>query len=156
MATSFKNDFESEAKQENKTAVELYMLSDIIIEYTEHFAKGLKDHLEGMDQDDNMDGSSNVVKSYEEFAKFLLQNSFSSDHHCRYQSQKVLYSLASKFFTEITEVEEENLPKWIMNLINECNLMVNKRIDDFQLKILEAIDDNSQNLNLDKIAESSK
>lgn len=119
VATSFKNNFESEAKPENKTAVELYMLSDLIIENIEYFAKGLKNHTQNTMKEEGSNNNDSVLPAYNEFAEYLLQNSFSSDHHCRHQSQKVLYALGSKFFAELTEIDEFSLQKWIMSLIKK-------------------------------------
>lgn len=137
VATSHKGQFEKESNSQIKPAIELYMISDMIIENIEKFSEQVKMQVDKMDQDDDPNNTVSTVTSYSEFSEYLLQNSFSSDHHCRYQSQKVLHALALKFFTQVSKINADHLSVWIMELIQNCNLIVNKQIDDSQLEVLQ-------------------
>lgn len=115
----FKKAFEPDNKSQNKSGEELVMLSDIIIENISDFVSGLKNHHEIINVDDDNEDAISVIPTFTEFAGFLLQNSFSSDHQCRHQSQKVLCELGQKFFVELTEIDIEGLPDWIMELLTK-------------------------------------
>jgi len=93
------------------------MLSDLITDNIVEFVTELKNHHEIITIDQDNEDAISVIPTFTEFSGFLLQNSFSSDHQCRHQSQKVLYELGQKFFVELTGIKNEGLPGWIMGLL---------------------------------------
>ena len=140
VATSNKNYNEGNPQSEQKHASELCMLSQLIIDNIEQFSKITKEELEKESQKDEPNEKYVNLTFFEEFAEYLLQNSISSDRYCRYESQKVLFTLASKYFMEISKPKPESLSEWIIELIRKWNIAVNKRIIDDQLKLLEEQD----------------
>ena len=137
VATSHTAYYEQNVSNTYKPVVALQMISNLIVQNIELFAKEVKQQSEKMDQDNQAGSFIACVTAYEDFTKFLLQNSFSFDHNCRYESQKILHCLASKFFKIVSENHPEKVSEWIWKLINDCNFIVNKRIDDSQLDVLK-------------------
>lgn len=93
-----------------------------------------------MEVDDVESLKTKSVCDYEEFSEYLLQNSFSSDHYCRYESQKVLHALGTKFFIPLTNESEEKLSEWILGLLTKSTFVANKRILDSQVEVLHSTD----------------
>lgn len=134
MATSQNTNYGKYIQSDQRHAT-LGDLSTLIIDNIEVLAKNIKEQLDKLDLDEPSEANQAFISAFEEFSEYLLQNSFSSDLYCRYESQKVLHALAQKFFAVVSQ-DCANISDWIMSLIQKCNLVVNKKIDDSQMQLL--------------------
>ena len=137
VATSHKPIYDKDLQAETKPAIELYMLSTLLLDNIDNFAIQVKEEADKMDHDDEPPKCPSI-QAYNDFWEFLLKNSFSSDQHCRYQSQKVLHALASKYFTVVTQLADENLSKWIIELMQKCQWNVSGEMENSQLTVLNS------------------
>ena len=121
IATSYKYDSKTAYQDDFKRAIELKMLTKMISDNIDNFANNTKEGMNNMevDNDEEEDHKSKAIIDFEDFAEYLLQNSFSSDHYCRYESQQILYTLATKFFTVVNQISQDDLSQWILALIRK-------------------------------------